>query len=117
MSPLLKRHRVRVVAISRDSVRQAAMMHKRDGLSFTLLADPKLEVIKQYGLLHRKGFAFFTFFVGGIALGFPTGFQKMAIPTSILVDEQGRIRWIDQAGDYRLRGDAARIENALRTLP
>jgi hypothetical protein len=38
----------------------------------------------------------------------------MAIPTTLILDEDGIVRWIDQAEDYRLRGDRTRTEGALR---
>ena len=49
----------------------------------------------------------------GIPIGWPTKFNQMAIPTTILIDEKGIVRWIDQATDYRLRGDHERIATAL----
>jgi len=30
-------------------------------------------------------------------------FKRMSIPTSILIDENGKILWIDQSEGYRLR--------------
>jgi hypothetical protein len=36
----------------------------------------------------------------------------MAIPTTLLVDEDGIVRWIDQADDYRIRSDTARVLTA-----
>jgi peroxiredoxin len=114
MQPLLERYRLTTVAISKDTVEDAAAHKERDSLSFTILSDPDLEVIENYGLIHRNGFEFVTRFVFGLALGYPTGFKRMAIPTTLLIDEHGTIRWIDQAEDYRLRGDESRIEGALR---
>lgn len=43
----------------------------------------------------------------------PTGYKTMAIPTTLLVDEQGVVRWIDQADAYRLCGDERRVSQAL----
>ncbi|GBE23954.1 MAG TPA: redoxin domain-containing protein [Actinobacteria bacterium] len=116
MQPLLHRYGVATIAISKDSVEDAAAHKRRDNLSFALLSDPDLEVIGQYGLVHRAGFEFVTRFVFGLALGYPVGFKQMAIPTSLLIDESGTVRWIDQAEDYRLRGDESRIEHALREV-
>ena len=104
---------MRVVAISRDTVAQAARQRARDGLGFDLLADPELAVIGDYGLVHTRGAIFETFFVLGVPLGYPTGFARMAIPTTLLVDETGTVRWIDQATDYRVRSDSARLEAAM----
>lgn len=117
MRPLIEnRYGLHIVALSKDNQQQAQFQRQRDHLSFTLLTDPKLDLIKQFGLLHRHGLEFDTFFVFGIPLGYPTKFKEMAIPTTLIIDEKGIIRWIDQADDYRMRGDEARIEAALESI-
>ena len=114
MQPLLQSYGVQTVAISKDSVSQAQQHRQRDSLIFPLLTDPELKIHRQFGLVHQNGLEFKTFFVFGIPLGWPIGFRRMAIPTTFLVDEKGVVRWIDQAEDYRLRGNRARIEQALK---
>ena len=116
MQPDLDEYGVSIVALSKDNAEEAAIHKTRDGLSLTLLADPKLDVIKQYGVEHHKGFGATTgkFAVGGIPLAFKPSFKTMAIPTSLLVDENGIIRWIDQADDYRLRSDNDRVLRAAK---
>lgn len=117
MRPLIEdEYGVEIIALSRDTREQVARHRARDGLSFTMLSDPALKVIGQFGLIHQKGLAFHTFTILGIPLGWPTRFQRMAIPTTLIVDETGIVRWIDQADDYRQRGDAARIRAALRQV-
>ena len=114
MRPLIEdEYGLTIVALSRDTQDDVARQLARDRLSFCLLSDPELVVIKQFGLIHHKGLAFQTFNVLGIPLGWPTKFQHMAIPTTLIVDESGTVRWIDQADDYRQRGDKARIRAAL----
>ena len=119
MSADLEAEGVRLVALSKDTVEQAAHMKTRDGLaSFTLLSDPDLEVIRQYGLEHHKALEFsrgsFTLF--GIPLALVPAVKTMAIPTTLLVDEHGFIRWIDQADDYRLRSSPERVLGAVRQV-
>ena len=105
------------MALSKDTVADAAMQRQRDGLTdITLLSDPDLEVIGAYGLEHHKALEFKSWTVLGIPLGLPSGYKRMAIPTSILVDAAGRVRWIDQADDYRIRGDEQRVIDALALL-
>lgn len=114
MRPLIEdRYGVKIVALSRDTQAQVQRQQKRDSLSFTLLSDPKLAVIRQFGLVHHKGLPFKTFHLFGIPLGVPRKPQSMAIPTTLIVDQDGIVRWIDQADDYRMRGDEARIRAAL----
>jgi alkyl hydroperoxide reductase subunit AhpC len=118
MQPELEKLGIRVVALSKDSVAEAAIHKDRDGLTVTLLADPKLEVIRQYGVEHHKALNFTTgrFMIFGIPLGFTPSFRTMAIPTSMLVDEHGVIRWIDQSEDYRVRSDDRRVREAVGSV-
>ncbi len=117
MQPDLEKFGVSVVALSKDSVDEAAIHKTRDELSLTLLADPKLEVIRQYGVEHHKALGFSTgrFTLGGIPFSLTPSFKTMAIPTSLLVDEDGVIVWIDQADDYRLRSDERRVLQAVKS--
>ncbi len=116
MRPELANYRVSVVALSKDTVEDAAHQKSRDKLSFPLLADPGLDVIKQYGLEHHKALEFSTgsFTLFGIPLALVPSIKKMAIPTSLLIDEEGVIRWIDQAEDYRLRSSEERVMEAVK---
>lgn len=116
MEPALARYGVRVIALSKDTVQEAARHQARDRLRVLLLADPELTVIRQYGLEHHKAFGFdkASFRVLGIPIGLRPSFTTMAIPTSLLIDEEGVIRWIDQPDDYRLRADEDRVMQAVR---
>lgn len=116
MQPELSEYGVSVIALSKDTVEEAAIHKTRDDLSLTLLSDPKLEVIKQYGVEHHKVFGFTTgsISMGGIPFSFKPSFKTMAIPTSLLVDEKGVIQWIDQADDFRLRSDNSRVLKAVK---
>lgn len=118
MKPLLDSYGVTVVALSKDTPELARAHRARDSITFTLLADPRLEVIKRYGLLHEGSAEFKTFLIGKInfPLGWPVGFKQMAIPTTLILDEEHVVRWVDQADDYRIRGDASRTEAALQEV-
>ena len=118
MKPIFEQYNVKVFALSGDNVEQANTHRNRDSLTHTLLADPLLNVIKQYGVEHQKGFGadsenIMTLF----GLPFPQfhqlKFKSMSIPTSILIDEDGVIVWIDQSDDYRLRANQEKVVNAL----
>ncbi len=107
----LDEYSVSLVALSKDSVEEAAIHKNRDKLKLTLLSDSKLEIIKQYGVEHHKAIGFKTgnFTVFGIPLALTPSFKTMAIPTTLLVDENGVIQWIDQTDDYRLRSNEDRV--------
>lgn len=111
----IAQHGVEIFALSKDTVDDAAKQKKRDRIHFTLLSDPQLVVIKQYGLEHHKAIEFSTgsFTLFGIPLALVPTVKTMAIPTTILVDEDGIVRWIDQADDYRIRSDNSRIVTAI----
>ena len=106
---------VEMIALSKDSVEDAAMQKRRDGLSMQLLSDPELEVIRLYGVEHHKAIEASTgrFTLFGIPLALVLSIKTMAIPTTLLIDEEGIIRWIDQADDYRLRSDNERVISAV----
>ncbi len=108
---------VTVVAISKDSVAVAASHKKRDGLQFPVLSDEKLAVIQLYGVEHHKALEFSKggFHIFGIPLALLPSVRSMAIPTTLLIDEKGRIQWIDQADDYRLRSNEDRVLSAVQT--
>lgn len=118
MKPDFDKHQVKIVALSGDSVDEAAHHKVRDGLSHTLLSDPQLEAVKTYGVEHQKAFgADSNNIMTVFGLPFPKPhqfkFKSMSIPTSLLIDENGIIRWIDQSEDYRLRASRDRILQVL----
>ena len=115
MKPLLEAHGVSVVALSKDSVEEAARHKLRDNLTCKLLSDPQLKVIRQYGVEHHKAVEFSSLKVSlfGIHIGLWPSVRAMAVPTTLLVDETGTIRWVDQADDYRIRSDEARVAAAV----
>jgi peroxiredoxin len=108
-------HNVGVIALSKDSVETAAIHKQRDGLSMPLLADPELNVIRKYGLEHHKAIEVSKGMISmlGIHGGLVASIKTMAIPTSLLIDEEGVIRWIDQTDDYRIRSHNERILEAV----
>ena len=78
---------------------------------FQLLADPMLKVIRQYGVEHHKAIEVSTGKMNlfGVHLAMVPSVKTMAIPTTLLIDEEGIVRWIDQTDDYRLRSHNERI--------
>ncbi|MEL6234316.1 MAG: peroxiredoxin family protein [Pseudomonadota bacterium] len=111
-------HGVTLLALSKDTPQDAAAHKARDALRMTLLSDPKLAVIRAYGVEHHKAFGQNSVpktTLGGVPIGLaPFSFRAMAIPTTLLIDEAGIIRWIDQTEDYRLRSSKARVMNAVK---
>lgn len=115
LSPMLRERGVAFIALSKDAPEDAARQVARDGLSFPLLSDPELRVIRQYGVEHHKAIEFSkaAFTVFGMPLALVPSVKAMAIPTTLLVDEDGVVRWIDQTDDYRLRSSEERVLQAI----
>ena len=116
MNGELAGYNVEVIALSKDDVETAAAHKQRDGISMPLLADPPLKVIRQYGVEHHKAIEVSTGKVNlfGVHLAMVPSVKTMAIPTSLLIDEEGIVRWIDQTDDYRLRSSNDRVMQAVR---
>ena len=116
LEPLLNEHQITVVALSKDSVEDAARHKARDNLTCKLLSDPDLKVIRQFGVEHHKAVEFSTLNISifGVHFGLLPQVKAMAIPTTLLLDEAGVVRWIDQADDYRIRSDGSRVGAAVQ---
>lgn len=67
-----------------------------------MLADPQLEVIDRFGYRNRN---FNNFKIPGRA-GLP-------VPTSLLVDANGKVVWMDQSDNYTRRSDPDIVGAAL----
>lgn len=109
IQPELAKYGIQIIALSSDQIDDAKAHRKRDGLSLTLLSDPELKVIRQYGIEHIQALAGVSSTIKSmLGLPFPTSMERrsIAIPTSLLVDEHGVVQWIDQSEDYRLRADS-----------
>ena len=101
LRPELDARGIAVVAISADTPEQIRAGRAKHGARVTLLADPGLVVTAQYGLVNRKGVT-------------PGGLRRLPIPTTILVDADGVVRWLDQATDYQVRSHPDRVLAAIR---
>jgi peroxiredoxin len=95
---------VRLVAVSPDTIDELKGLQRRRHWKMTLLADPGTEVIRLYGVQNRN----FTARRGP--------FRELAIPTTLLLDSSGKVLWIEQASDFRVRSQAERILEQIRPL-
>jgi peroxiredoxin len=85
---------VRLVAVSSDRVDVLAPFRRKHDWSITLLADPALVAHRLYNVQSRK----FAPRRGP--------FRDLAIPTTILIGADGRVLWLDQSADFRVRPQA-----------
>ena len=91
------------MAVSSDTVDKIASGMRKHGLRAVMLSDPDLVVTDRYNLRNPKNFALKS----GVIV-------PLAIPTTVLVDGAGIVRWIDQADDYQKRSDPERVLAAIR---
>ena len=93
----LAARQTRIVAVSPDRVDELREFQSKVGLKMTLLADPHNQVIRRYNLQNRN----FTPRRGP--------FRELVIPTTLLIDDRGIVRWMDQATDFRIRRSAREV--------
>lgn len=95
---------LRLVAVSHDSVEDLQRFKRGRDWDVTLVADPDLEIIRRYNLQNHN----FT----------PKGgpFRDMAIPATILIDADGKVLWMSQASDFRVRSHPAKVLSDIRAV-
>jgi len=86
---------IKLAALSADRVDELRPFKQKHNWNITLLADPDLVVHRQYRVDFRK----FTPKRGP--------FRDLAIPTTILIDRDGRVLWLEQTSDFRVRPQAS----------
>ena len=103
MRPELDARGVAIVTVCADTAEQIRRGRGKHGLAAVMLPDPNLAITDRYNLRNPKNFAPKP----GLIIPLP-------IPTTILVDADGVVRWIDQATDYMHRSEPARVLAAIR---
>lgn len=101
LRPELDARGVQLVAICTDTPEETRKGMGKHGLDAVMLSDRDLAVTDRYNLRNPRNVT-------------PRGLQPMPIPTTILVDDGGTVRWIDQTDDYMLRSGPGRVLEALR---
>jgi peroxiredoxin len=91
---------VTVCSDTREQIRKGRTKH---GLRAVMLADPELAITDRFGLRNPRNFA-----------PKPGLIVPLPIPTTILVDAGGIVRWIDRSTDYQVRSDPERVRAAIR---
>lgn len=77
-----------MVAVSVDPPETTQKLSEKQGYTFPILCDTKLEVIRKWDLLHPHG---------GIKGA------DIARPAEFLIDPDGIVRWRNLTDDYRVR--------------
>ena len=84
-----------------DKPAQIRKSKKKHGLQAIMLSDCQSEVIESLGIRNQ-----------GYHSGIPGG-PALPIPTTVLTDAAGIVRWIDQSENYQRRSDPDRVRAAV----
>jgi peroxiredoxin len=97
---------IKIVTVSTDKPAEILAGHKIHGLNAIMLADPGLAVINQFGYRNKNLNNFRV-----------PGRPGLPVPTTLLIDAQGKVVWKDQSENYTQRSDpdfvAAAINSSL----
>ncbi len=95
---------MQVVTVSTDSVEELQNGRGAHGLDATMLADFDLAVTDAFGLRNQ------------LINSAPPGDEQEAlpVPTTLLVDRDGTVMWMDQAENYQRRSGPSVVRTALR---
>ncbi len=107
---------VEVIAVSVDDAAQSEAMRKRVGLDITFASDHEGELLAALGIADDDGLV-----PGLAAVGFG-GSAEVAndiyLPTTVLLDEDGIVRWVHRVDNYRVRATPAEVVAAIdRVFP
>jgi peroxiredoxin len=103
LRPELDARGVKIVTVSTDKPGDIKKNRHKHGVSATMLADPDLAITTTYGLRNETNIS-------------PSGISALPVPTTILVDGNGIVRWIDQSRDYQQRSSPERVMAAISSL-
>jgi len=95
---------VQVVTVSTDPPEEIRKRRRAHGLQARMLSDRDLAVTDAFGLRN---------------LGFHSGppsddIEALPVPTSLLIDADGKVLWIDQAENYQRRSGPEVVLAALQ---
>lgn len=90
-----------MVAVCTDKPEQIAKARSKHGLHGTFLSDPELVVTDRFGLRNLN------------TAVRPPGLPGLPIPTTLMLDAEGIVRWKDQSADYMQRSDPNVVRSAL----
>jgi peroxiredoxin len=114
--PELDRRRVRLVAISPQGPDGSLSMQEKNELSFTVLSDPGNQIAKAIGIVTGPSD---DVRAAQLQLGLDLtevnadGTTNLPMPTTLIVDDDHVVRWVDVHLDYTTRSEPKEILAAL----
>ncbi len=94
-----------ILTLSTDTPSELAKGHKKHGIGATMLSDRELDVTDRFGLRNEGRHS---------GPPPPMGAKALPVPTSLLVDANGKVLWMDQSENYQRRSDPDYVLAALR---
>ena len=101
LRPELDKRDVQLVTLCTDTPKQIRAGRQKHGAQATMLSDRDLTVTRLYGIENTNPHVR------------PPGISGIPIPTTVLADALGIVRWIDQAEDYAVRSQPDRVMAAV----
>ena len=93
---------MKIVAVCTDTPEKIAEGRSKHGLEGAFLADPDLGVTDAFGLRNMN------------TAVRPSGVPGLPVPTTLMLDAEGVVRWKDQSADYMQRSDPDYVRAALK---
>ena len=92
---------VEIIAVSPDRNEQSQKLAEGLRLAYRFVADSDLAVTRRYGLVHARG---------------GSEGQDVPRPATIVLDRDGRVRWLSVSNNYQVRPDPDEVLRAVRAL-
>ncbi len=103
LRPEFDKRGVQIVTVSTDTPEELREGHEHHGLQARMLSDRDLAVTDAFGLRNQ-----------GFHSGPPVGAEALPVPTSLLIDGDGKVLWMDQSQNYQRRSGPDIVLAALR---
>lgn len=103
--------KVEVIAVSVDDPEQSEAMRRRVGLDITFASDHDGTLLDALGIADADGLVpglAAAGFGGSDAVG-----SSVYLPTTVLLDDEGVVRWVHRAENYRVRATPADVVRAI----
>jgi peroxiredoxin len=92
---------VEIIAVSPDRNEQSQKLAEGLRLAYRFVADGDLAVTRRYGLVHARG---------------GSEGQDVPRPATIVLDRDGRVRWVSVSGNFQVRPNPDDVLRAVRAL-
>ena len=93
-----------MITVSTDLPEEILEGRRNHGLNGRMLSDRDLTVTDAFGLRNQ-----------GMHSGPPSGAESLPVPTTLLIDRNGEVLWVDHSENYQRRSGPEYVLAALKT--